>query len=69
MTKRRELEEEPTLEELTFKALLAAKKAFEEYISKYGDDPGYWDLRVTAWIKNAESYARMQRIEIEDELK
>lgn len=68
MTKRRE-EEEPTLEELTFKAILAAKKAFEDCISKYGDDPGYWDLKVTAWIKSTGAYERMQRIEIEDELK
>jgi len=68
MTKRRE-EEEPTLEELTFKALLAAKKAFEEYISKHGDDPGYWDLRVTAWTKLTETFERSKRFEIEDELK
>ena len=67
MTKRRE--EEPTDEQLTFEALLVAKKAFEEHIRKYGNDPGYWDLRVTAWIKLTGSFERSQRFEIEDELK
>ena len=68
MTKRRE-EEEPTLEEVTFKALLVAKEAFEKHLTDFGNDPGYWDLKLTAWTKTVESFERLQRFEIEDELK
>lgn len=69
MKKRRELEEEPTMEELTFKALLEARKAFEECINDYGCDPGYWDTKFTAYHKDVTLTERLQRFEIESELK
>lgn len=68
MKKRRE-EEEPTLEELTFNALLEARKAFEDYVSKYSCDPAYWDLKFIAYQKDHSFKERLQRFEIESELK
>ena len=68
MKKRRE-EEEPTLEELTFKALLEARKAFEDYVSKYLCDPADWSIQFTAWEMDVSLLHRLRRYEIESECK
>ncbi len=55
--------------EITMKALNKARGAFYDYLEKDGFDPGYWDIRFTAWLCNADSGERLTRFEIEHEVK
>ena len=54
---------------LTFKALMKARKAFENALEKYGYDPAYWDIRFTAYLKDSDLKQRLTKIEYESELK
>ncbi len=56
-------------DELTMKALCAAKKAFFKTISDEGYDSAFWDIRFTAWMVDSEFTTRLKRIEIEEEVK
>jgi len=38
---------------LTFKALMKARKAFEQTLEKQGYDPAYWDIKFTAYLKDS----------------
>jgi hypothetical protein len=60
---------EDDLSVLTFHALTAARNAFEEYLEKDGNEPAYWDIRFTAWTVDEGFSHRIERIEIEREVK
>ena len=54
---------------LTMEALAAAQAAFESVLSADGNDPAYWDIRFTAWLKDSTLSMRLSRYEIEEEVK
>jgi len=54
---------------LAFKALRAAEKAFVDYIGKDGSNAAYFDYRFTAWLLDVNCEARLERVEIEREVK
>lgn len=59
---------EETIEELTFKALCQAQKSFDRYLEDLGNDPAYWDIRFTAWMRDSATLERYKRVEIESEV-
>lgn len=61
--------EEPSDELMAAGALDHAAKAFQDYISKEGLNPAYFDIRFTAWVVDSGFEKRLARIEIERELK
>jgi hypothetical protein len=61
--------DEDDLTVLTSHALVAARNAFHEYLEKDGNDPSFWDIRFTAWLVDADFTHRLERVEIERELK
>jgi len=61
--------DEDDLTVLTSHALVAARKAFEAYLEKDGNDPAFWDIRFTAWLLDEGFEHRMERVEIEREVK
>lgn len=61
-------EKEMTNEELTAKALCHALKAFEDYLVDNYYDPAFWDIRLTAWLKDSANLKRYKKFEIESEI-
>ena len=57
------------ISEITNKALNKAWEAFEECLEKEDYDPANWDIRFTAWLKDANFEYRITKFEIEDEVK
>lgn len=53
----------------TFHALIVARDAFQAYLAQDGGDPCYWDFKFTAWTLDLHNFARITRVEIEDEIK
>ena len=60
---------EEQIEEITMLALGKAKKAFNKFLEDNYYDPGYWDIRFTAWEVDCNFTRRLRRYEIEDECK
>lgn len=54
---------------LMAEALDKARKAFQEYFSKQGLDPAYFDYRFTAWILDLNFKQRLRKVELEGECK
>jgi hypothetical protein len=65
--KKEETEEDLTL--TTMRALVAAREAFNAYLGEDGNDPAYWDIRFTAWLVSSDFTTRLERVEIEQEVK
>jgi len=60
---------EEQIEEITMLALNKARKAFNKFLEDNYYDPGYWDIRFTAWELSSDSFQRLRRYEIEEECK
>ena len=56
-------------EELTARALAAAKDAFYKVIEAEGCEGAYWDVRFTAWLLTSDFKQRLTKVEIEYEVK
>jgi hypothetical protein len=65
----RNLQTDEDLTILTTRALVAAREAFYDYLGKDGTEPGYWDIRFTAWLLDGDFCQRLERVEIEQEVK
>lgn len=63
------MNDEISLDEAIQEGLLAARKAFEDTISKYCYDPAYTDIKFTAWAVDSSLTIRLRRFEIEGEVK
>lgn len=63
------MKQENSTEKDTWDALEAAYRAFEKHLCDCGYDPAYWDIKLTAYIKDASLKHRMARIEYEHEIK
>ena len=57
------------LTEVTASALMAAKRAFEAYLDSLNLDAAYWDTRFTAWLLDCNFERRLEKVEIEGEVK
>ncbi len=51
------------------KALVKAREAFTKYLEDLGNDPAYFDIRFTAWLLDSNFEKRLEKIEIEQEIK
>jgi hypothetical protein len=54
---------------LAYRALRAAEKAFLKVFEDDGTDAAYFDFRFTAWLVDCNFEKRLERIEIEREVK
>jgi len=63
------MSEEISDEELTMRALVAAKDAFNKTLEDAGVDGAFWDFRFTAWIVDSAFTTRLTKIELEHEVK
>lgn len=63
-------EAEPgTLEELTMRAVMKAKAAFDAQLELFGYDPSFWDIKITAYMLDETLSVRLCKLEYEKELK
>lgn len=54
--------------DILFKALKAARKAFNSYIEKRGFDAGYWELDTLTGYTLSTDFRRLERITLQDKI-
>ena len=55
--------------DILFKAMKAARKAFEDYIDKRGYDAAYWELgELTGYVLSSHDFSRLEKLVLADDL-